>query len=153
MKYAGRLVRQSSPYRHFSAILSKNEVDTLECAGILGRMNALSDYSATELRRALALKEQIEALEQQLQELTGGTAEAAPTEALAPAKRKLSPAHRRKLIKALARARKIRWAMARAAGAAPAPKKRRRLSAASRAALSAAAKTRWAKFRAEKAAA
>jgi hypothetical protein len=139
--------------RHISVIFSKIEVDTLEWAGILGRMNALSDYSVAELRRALALKEQIEALEQQLQELTGEAAEAAPAEAPVPAKRKLSPAHRRKLIKALARARKIRWAMARAAGKAPAAKKRRRLSAASRAALSAAAKARWAKFRAERAAA
>jgi hypothetical protein len=113
-------------------------------------MNALSDYSAAELRRAVALKEQIEALEQQLVELTGEPAGAGPAETPAPARRKLSAAHRRKLIKALAKARKIRWAKAQSA-AAP-KKKRRRLSAAARAALSAAATARWKKFRAEKAA-
>jgi hypothetical protein len=120
---------------------------------MIAAMKALSDYSVTELQRAVALKEQIEALEQQLEELTGEAAEAAeagPDEAPVRVKRKLSAAHRRKLIKALAKARRIRWANARAAGAAAAPKKRRRLSAASRAALSAAAKARWAKFRAEK---
>jgi hypothetical protein len=115
-------------------------------------MKALSDYSAAELRRVVALKEQIEALEQQLVELTGGAAVAGPTEAPAPVKRKLSAAHRRKLIKALARARKMRWAKAKAAAAATAPKRRRRLSAAARAALSAAATARWVKYRAEKAA-
>jgi hypothetical protein len=115
-------------------------------------MKALSDYSVAELQRAVSLKEQIEALEQQLGELTGEAAEAGPAEAPAPVKRKMSAAHRRKLIKALARARRIRWANAKAAGAAPAPKRRRRLSAAARAALSAAATARWAKFRAEKAA-
>jgi hypothetical protein len=120
-------------------------------------MNALTDYSVADLRRALALKEQIEALEQQLDELTGeaseaGPVESSPVQAPAPAKRKMSAAHRRKLVKALAKARAIRWANARAAGAEPAPKRRRRLSAASRAALSAAATARWAKYRAEKAA-
>ncbi len=120
-------------------------------------MKALSDYSVTELQRAVAIKEQIEALEQQLNELTGEAAEpaepyeASPDEAPVRVKRKLSAAHRRKLIKALAKARRIRWENARAAGAAAAPKRHRRLSAASRAALSAAAKSRWAKFRAEKA--
>ena len=123
---------------------------------MISAMKALSDYSVTELQRAVALKEQIEALKRQLEELTGDApeapeaAEANPEEAPVRVKRKLSAAHRRKLIEALAKARRIRWANARAASAAAAPKKRRRLSAASRAALSAGAKARWAKFRAEK---
>ena len=117
-------------------------------------MKSFSELSVTDLRRAIALKEQIEALEVQLGVLIGEAGEASPSEAPAPvkrAKRRLSAAHRRKLIKALARARKIRWAKAKATGTNPAPKKRR-MSAAGRAAISAAAKARWAKVRAAKAA-
>ena len=115
-------------------------------------MKSFSELSVTDLRRVIALKEQIEALEGQLGALVGEAGEASPTEAPAPvkrAKRRLSAAHRRKLIKALARARKIRWARAKATGLNPAPKKRR-MSAAGRAAMSAAAKARWASVRAAK---
>jgi hypothetical protein len=116
--------------------------------------SSLSDFSVVELRRVVALKERIETLEKQLDALTGGSGEAgAAAPPSAPAKRTLSAAHRRKLVKALAKARKIRWAKAKAAGtsgAAPAPKKRR-LSAAGRAAIAAGAKARWAKIRAAKA--
>jgi len=115
-------------------------------------MKSLSDLSVADLRRVLALKEQIEALEGQLEAVAGnnggdgGTAETpAPAK---PAKRRLSPAHRRKLIKALAKARKIRWAKATGTKAAP---KKRRMSAAGRAAISAAAKARWARVHAAKA--
>jgi hypothetical protein len=121
-------------------------------------MKSLSDLSVADLRRVIALKEQIEALEGQLEVIaeneviaanTGGDAGAAETPAPAkPAKRRLSPAHRRKLIKALARARKIRWAKATGTDAAP---KKRRMSAAGRAAISAAAKARWARVHAAKA--
>ena len=120
-------------------------------------MKSLSDLSVADLRRVIALKEQIEALEGQLEVIaeneviaanTGGDAGAAETPAPAkPAKRRLSPAHRRKLIKALAKARKVRWSKAKAAAPDAAPKKRR-MSAAGRAAISAAAKARWAKVRA-----
>jgi len=112
-------------------------------------MKSLSDLSVADLRRVIALKEQIEALEGQLEAIAEntdghvGTAEApAPAK---PAKRRLSPAHRRKLIKALTRARKMRWAKAAGTDAAP---KKRRMSAAGRAAISAAAKARWARVRA-----
>ena len=121
-------------------------------------MKSLSDLSVADLRRVIALKEQIEALEGQLEVIaeneviaanTGCDAGAAETPAPAkPAKRRLSPAHRRKLIKALAKARKIRWAKAIGTNAAP---KKRRMSAAGRAAISAAAKARWARVRAAKA--
>ena len=123
------------------------------CRHLLEPMKSLSELSVTDLRRVIALKEQIEALEGQLEALIGEAEEASPTKA-APAKRpkrRLSAAHRRKLIKALARARKIRWAKAKATGTKPASKKRR-MSAAGRAAMSAAAKARWAKVRAAKAA-
>ena len=115
-------------------------------------MKSLSDLSVADLRRVIALKEQIESLERQLEaiaENTGG--DAGTAEAAAPAKRakrRLSPAHRRKLIKTLARARKVRWAKATGTGAAP---KKRRMSAAGRAAISAAARARWARLRAAKA--
>jgi len=116
-------------------------------------MKSLSDYSASDLRRVIALKEQIGVLQAQIEELTGeagGDRAAFETGAPVPAKRRLSASHRRKLVKALAKARKVRWAKARAAGTASSPKKRRRMSVAGRAAIAAAAKARWAKFRAEK---
>ena len=115
-------------------------------------MKSLSDISVADLRRVIALKEQIESLEGRLGAIAGetGVGAASATEAPAltkPPKRRLSAAHRRKLIKALAKARKIRWAKAKAAGTNAAPK-RRRMSAVGRAAISAAAKARWAKIRA-----
>jgi len=110
-------------------------------------MKSLSDLSVADLRRVIALKEQIESLQGQL-EAVGGESSAYAVVAPVPvkrAKRRLSAAHRRKLIKALAKARKIRWAKATGTKAAP---KKRRMSAAGRAAISAAAKARWAKIRA-----
>jgi hypothetical protein len=62
----------------------------------------------------------------------------------AKGKRKLSAAHKRKLIKALAKARKMRWA-----GVKAAKKKDRRSSPAVRAKLAAAARVRWVRARAE----
>jgi hypothetical protein len=56
----------------------------------------------------------------------------------------MSAAHKRKLIKALARARRIRWARVKTV-----KKKDRRSSPAVRAKLAAAARARWAKARAE----
>jgi hypothetical protein len=115
-------------------------------------MKLLSDLSVADLRRVIALKEQIESLEGQLEAIVGdSSADAASPAETAPinrTKRRLSPAHRRKLIKALAKARKVRWAKATGADAAP---KLRRMSAAGRAAISAAAKARWARVHAAKA--
>ncbi len=93
----------------------------------------------------IALREKIEALQGEHDAIIAESAvstEEAPT----PAKRKyhMSAAHKRKLIKALAKARKIRWARVKAA-----KKKDWRSSPAVRAKLSAAAKARWAKARAE----
>ena len=116
-------------------------------------MKSLSDLSVADLRRVIALKEQIESLEGQLEAIAGeSSADAAsPAETPVPVKRtkrRLSAAHRRKLIKALAKARKIRWAKATGTDTAP---KKRRMSAAGRAAISAAAKARWARVHAAKA--
>ena len=109
-------------------------------------MKSLSDYSLVELRWVIALKEKIEALQGELDAITGEVAVSSPAEAPTPTRRKyhMTAANKRKLIKALARARKIRWAKAKAA-----KRGKRRISAAGRAAMSAAGKARWAKVRAE----
>ena len=128
------------------------EVNPGQSVGTLFSMKSLGELSVADLRRVIALKEQIESLEGRLEAIAGetGVGAASATEAPVPAKppkRRLSAAHRRKLIKALAKARKIRWAKARSTGSDAVPK-RRRMSAAGRAAISAAAKARWAKVRA-----
>lgn len=145
------LSNQNQSHEVYSPPSTKSGFDSPGFVGILALMNSLSDLTVVELRRVIVIKEQIESLQKQLEALAGEAGEARPTEAPAPAKRKLSAVHRRKLVKALAKARKARWAKAKAAKTATAPKKRR-ISAKGRAALSAAAKARWAKFRAAKAA-
>ena len=108
----------------------------------------ITELTTSQLNQIIAIKEQIEALEGQLDSIASGGEVPSPAteEAPAPGKRKyhMSASHRRKLIKALAKARKIRWAKAKAA-----KKKDWRSSPAVRAKLSAAAKLRWAKARAE----
>lgn len=112
-------------------------------------MTNLTDLTTRQLRTIIAIKDQIETLQRQIQSIAAGGGEA-PTpftlEAPTPAKRKyhMSAAHKRKLIKALARARRIRWARVKTV-----KKKDRRSSPAVRAKLAAAARARWAKARAE----
>ena len=105
--------------------------------------------SLEQLKRAVAIKEQIAAFESELASLLGGskTVVAAP----APGKRSLSAATRAKM----AAAHQARWAKIRAAKGAPAPAKiapkapaKRKMSAAGRARLVAAVKARWAKVKA-----
>ncbi len=116
-------------------------------------MTDLATLTTTQLRQVLAIKEQIETLQGQLDSIAGGGEVQSPSteEAPTPAKRKyhMTAAHQRKLIKALARARKIRWAKAKGTKTKPTKKKDWRSSPAVRAKLSAAAKARWAKARAE----
>ena len=106
--------------------------------------------TTTQLNQIIAIKEQIEALQNQIDSIAGGEV---PTpfapEAPTPAKRKyhMTAAHKRKLIKALVRARKIRSAKLEAAKRGK--RKDRRSSPAVRAKLRAAAKARWARVRAE----
>jgi hypothetical protein len=111
----------------------------------------ISELSTASLRRVLAVKEQIEALQSQLAAIVGvGDGVAEKPEPATPSKRKytMTPAHRRKLIKALAKARAVRSAKAKAGGAAP---KKRKMSKAGREKIAAAARARWARVRAEKA--
>ncbi len=72
------------------------------------------DLTTSQLRSIIVIKEQIEALQGQIESIVAGGGGEIPMPAIAetpvPTKRKLSAAHRRKLIKALAKARKIRWA-------------------------------------------
>jgi hypothetical protein len=115
-------------------------------------MTNLSSLTTSQLNQIIAIREQIETLQSQIDSIAGGgeipitSAKEAPT----PAKRKyhMSAAHKRKLVKALAKARKIRWAKAKAAK--KGKRGKRRLSAAGRAAIIAATKARWAKVKAAK---
>ena len=129
-------------------------------------MNPIT-ITAQQLRQAANIKERIDALQQKLNQILGATVESAPGEA-PKKKRKMSAAGRR----AIAAAAKARWAKIK--GAAPKrklsaqgianiragvakrmaaqgkasaakPVRKRKLTAAGRAALSAAAKARWAK--------
>jgi hypothetical protein len=78
-------------------------------------MTKPTSLTTNQLRQIIAIKEQIETLQGQIDVIAAGGGGEVPTpsvtEAPAPGKRKyhMTAAHRRKLIKALARARKIRW--------------------------------------------
>ena len=117
--------------------------------------NALSNLSLAQLRRAVGLREQIDALTSELNAIEGGPAGAgdvvAPRLGRPPGKgrrkrRTMTPA----ALNALAQARAKRWANVNghAGSDNPPVKRKKRFSAAARAALSAAAKARWRKAKA-----
>ncbi len=118
-------------------------------------MTNISNLTTSQLKSIIAIKEQIEALEAQMDAIAGGGEIPSPATKKAPApKRKyhMTASHRRKLIKALAKARKIRMAnlKGKAKGKSKAAKKKdKRSSPAVRAKLAAAAKARWARVKAE----
>ena len=108
-------------------------------------MTNLKDLTVVQIQRIIDIKEQIEVLQNQLDsiEASEGPSPGA-VQASAPAKRKyhMTAAHKRKLVKALARARAIRWAKMKGRGPAKADepaKKKRKVSAAVKAKLAAAA--------------
>lgn len=113
-------------------------------------MTTLKDLTSAQLQRIIDIKQQIESLQSQLDSIAGDGANeipAASDEAKPPRKKyKMSPAHRRNLLKALAKARAARWAKSKTQSE-PAVKKKRRLSAAGRAAIIAATKARWARIK------
>jgi len=120
------------------------------------KMTSITNLTTGQLHRILAIKEQIQALHGQIESIAAGGGSGVPTpasdESPAPARRKyhMTAAHKRKLIKALAKARKIRLAGLKNAKAAPKPaKKDKRSSPATRAKLAAAAKARWARVKAQ----
>jgi hypothetical protein len=100
----------------------------------------LSSLTTNQLRRAINLKEKIEALNKELASILG-----ASTPGYAPKKSGMSAAGRARV----AAAQKARWAKIKAAKpTGNAPAKRRKMSAAAKARISAAAKARWAKAKA-----
>jgi hypothetical protein len=109
-------------------------------------MTALQNLSVEQLRKAVALKEQIEALLWEIKAIMGDGE--APAPAQDPGRKKMSPSERARVAVA------ARWAKARASKsgteAETAPKKSGKFSTAHRAALAAAQKARWAKARSER---
>ena len=107
--------------------------------------NAISSLTTAQLRRAADLKEKIEALDQELASILGGSASVSVK---TPKKKGgMSAAGRARI----AAAQKARWAKVRASK--PATKvtaKKNKMSAAGRAKIAAAQKARWAKVKAEK---
>ena len=107
--------------------------------------NSLADISSAALKRAVGIKERVEALQNELAALLGinGTF-STPTSRSSG--RVLSAAAKGRI----AAAQRRRWAghKARAKVSAPAGKNRRRVSPATRAKLTAIAKRRWAKVKA-----
>src|ERR1035438_5628767 len=119
-------------------------------------MSSITNLSVQQLRQAADLKDKISALETELNQLLGSTAQSAavkPATAKAPKKKGgMSAAGKARI----AAAQKARWAKVKAAKpeakavaavkpAAPA-KKKFTMSAAAKAKISAAAKARWAKI-------
>jgi hypothetical protein len=107
--------------------------------------NALSNLSLQQLTHAVSIREQIDALQQQLAELLGG-AEAAPVKVKGRRGRRTMSAAARAAIGA---AQRRRWAKQRRGKAAkPAGRRRRKMSAAGRASIARALRARWAKAKA-----
>lgn len=112
-------------------------------------MTNLSNVSVEQLKRAVAVREQIEELQRELASILGEqyVGEAVSTNGRG-GRRKMSPAARAKI----AAAQRARWAKQKKGqtgqtGAAPA-KGRRKMSPAARAKIAAAARVRWAKAKA-----
>jgi hypothetical protein len=104
-------------------------------------MNSISSLSAQQLRRAAAIKEQIDTLQNELGKILGGDG----ATRVASGKRTMSASARARI----AAAQKARWAKVK--GKKPAVSAgtgRRKMSPAARAKLAAAAKARWAKAKA-----
>ncbi len=105
-------------------------------------MTQLYNLTVEQLRKAVAIKEQIETLQGEIEAMTGVEGGSpASVNAKGLGRKKMSPSERGRVAVA------ARWAKARAAQAEAAPKKRGKFSAAHRAALKAAQKARWAKIK------
>ena len=126
-------------------------------------MNSITDLSVQQLLQAANLKEKIETLENELNQLLGSSAEAGSASGATSAPKKrggMSAAGKARIVAA----QKARWAKIHAAKSAVKPaakpakvavaaksaKKKFVMSAAAKAKISAAAKARWAKIKAAK---
>ena len=117
----------------------------------------LKDLTTAQLNRIISIKEQIESLQAEIDSIAsagegGGVEVPVPSADAKPARKKykMSPAHRRNLLKALAKARKARWAKINGTStpvadkpAAEEKKTKRTMSPAARAKIAAAARARW----------
>jgi hypothetical protein len=109
-------------------------------------MNILGNLTVLQLRRAIEIKEQIAALENELQRVTEG--EAQGTGVIIHPNRRMSAAGRRRI----AAVQKARWARLKADRSTTSkPKKFWRMSLAARAAIAEAQRRRWAAIKAAKA--
>src|SRR5580692_323179 len=91
-------------------------------------MKLLKDYSSTDLRRVISIKEQIETLQTELDAFGGETGNAAVGEPIKRGRRRMSASARRKI----GLAQKARWAKVKGIEVVSAAPKRRRMSAAGR---------------------
>src|ERR1039458_2641887 len=106
----------------------------------------IANLTPKQLRRAAAIKDKIQSLENELHRIIGSSIK--PVAAVAQKKkRKMSAAGRAKI----AAAARARWAKVkgRKSVAKPVKKARRKMSAAARAKIAAAAKARWKKAKAQ----
>jgi hypothetical protein len=99
-------------------------------------MNSMSSLSAEQLRRAAAIKDEIDKLESELGKILGGS-----TAGSGSGKRVMSASARARI----AAAQKARWAKVKGNSGGGS---RRKMSPAARAKIAAAAKARWAKAKA-----
>lgn len=111
-------------------------------------MSNISTLSVEQLKRAIAIREQIESLQNELNNLGSGRTVVA--QAAAPGRRKMSAAARARI----AAAARARWARVKgkkvATPAAKPAAKKSKMSPAARAKIAAAQKARWAKLKAQK---
>jgi hypothetical protein len=98
--------------------------------------------SIQQLRKAIDLKEEIEALENQLATLLSGSGVPSPFKAVKTGRKGMSAAGRARI----AAAQKLRWSKIKTAK--PAKQGRKKMSASAKAKISAAAKLRWARVKA-----
>jgi hypothetical protein len=107
-------------------------------------MYMFENITVAQLRKAVAIKEQIESLESELAGLLGASTSNG-VRGRPSGRRTMSPAARARI----SAAQKARWAKTNEPAVSTTPKRgRRKMSAAVKARLSAAAKARWAKARA-----
>ena len=109
--------------------------------------NPLSNLSIQQLKQAVAIKEQIDALQKQLDQILGGQA-VVPVAGTAVKKRTMSAAAKAKI----SAAQKARYAKKKVVtkSSRPTGKAKPNLTAAARAKMAAAAKRRWVEFRAKR---
>lgn len=104
-------------------------------------MNSITSLSAQQLRRAAAIKDQIDTLESELGKILGGGAGSAK---VGSGRRTMSASARARI----GAAQRARWAKAKWKKGPKASGGRRKMSAAAKAKIAAAARARWAKAKA-----